>query len=111
MGGSSPYTMESIRQEGEVITDGERITKLITEFFSKWFARLPAEIDRDNNSQIETFITDILKREANLPTIKCDNNLQLSEDHLTSFIRNSINIIKYEYIEKQKKVVIEFQKR
>ena len=33
MGGSSPYTMESIRQDGEVITDGERITKLITEFF------------------------------------------------------------------------------
>jgi len=38
-------------------------------------------------------------------------NLQLSDDHLTSFMRNSINIIKYEYIEKQKKVVVEFQKR
>jgi hypothetical protein len=47
MGRPSSFTMESIRQGEETITDGKMIAKLITSFFSQWFARLPEEKDRD----------------------------------------------------------------
>ncbi len=47
MGRSQPFTMESIRDGDEVITDGATIAKMITAFFSEWFARLPTEKDRD----------------------------------------------------------------
>ncbi len=47
MGGTSSYTMESIRDEGLTITDGERIASLVTAFFAKWFSRLPDEKERD----------------------------------------------------------------
>jgi hypothetical protein len=47
MGGSSAFTMESIRNNGIVETDGESISKLITSFFAKWFARLPEQKLRD----------------------------------------------------------------
>ena len=47
MGTTSSYTMESIRQGDEIITDGAKIASLVTAFFSKWFARLPEEKDRD----------------------------------------------------------------
>ena len=43
MGGSQPFTMESIRHEGKVITDGDSVDKLITSFFAKWFSRLPEQ--------------------------------------------------------------------
>lgn len=69
------------------------------------------EIETENNSQIRNYIVEILKREASLPMIKSEMNLDLSDAKLTNFIQNSINIIKFEYMEKQKKVVIEFQKR
>ncbi len=69
------------------------------------------EIETENNSQIRNYIVEILKREASLPTIKSEMNIDLSDIQLTNFIQNSINIIKFEYMEKQKKVVIEFQKR
>jgi hypothetical protein len=39
--------MESIRHEEKVITDGKAVAELITSFFAKWFARLPAEKERD----------------------------------------------------------------
>jgi hypothetical protein len=39
--------MEAIREGDETITDGEKVAKLITAFFAKWFARLPEEQDRD----------------------------------------------------------------
>ena len=38
VGGSQPFTMEFIRNNGTLVTDGEKITKLITSFFSKWFS-------------------------------------------------------------------------
>ena len=41
MGGTTAFTMESIRNNGVVETDGESISKLITSFFAKWFSRLP----------------------------------------------------------------------
>lgn len=34
-----------------------------------------------------------------------------SDEELSSVVTNSINLIKAEYIERQKKVIIEFQKR
>ena len=47
MGTSTSFTMESIRQGDEIITDGAKIASLVTAFFSKWFSRLPEEKDRD----------------------------------------------------------------
>ena len=46
MGTSSSFTMESIRQGDEIITDGPRIASLVTAFFAKWFSRLPEEKER-----------------------------------------------------------------
>ena len=43
MGGTPAFTMESIRNNGIVETDGESISKLITSFFAKWFSRLPEQ--------------------------------------------------------------------
>ena len=47
MGGATSFTMESIRQDDEIITDGETIARMITAFFGQWFARLPEEKERD----------------------------------------------------------------
>ena len=41
------YTIESIRQDGEIITDGDRIASMVTAFFAKRFKRLPEEKERD----------------------------------------------------------------
>ena len=47
MGCAQPFTMESIRNNGSIETDGETITKLVTSFFAKWFSRLPEQKVRD----------------------------------------------------------------
>ncbi len=47
VGGKTAFTLESIRDGDETITDGEKVAKTITAFFAKWFARLPEEKDRD----------------------------------------------------------------
>ena len=39
------------------------------------------------------------------------NNTSLDESELNMFANNALNLIKREYIEKQKKVIIDFQKR
>ena len=67
------------------------------------------EKESENTNQITNYIVELLKREINLPVIKSETDL--NEAQMNTFIRNSINIIKCEYIEKQKKVVMEFQKR
>ncbi len=40
MGRPCSFTMESIRQGDDIVTDGKTIAKLITSFFAQWFARL-----------------------------------------------------------------------
>ena len=47
MGGTTSFTMESIRDGNEIITDGEKIASMVSAFFAKWFSRLPEEKDRD----------------------------------------------------------------
>jgi hypothetical protein len=47
MGSSPSFTMESIRDGDQVITEVKTIATLVTSFFAKWFARLPEEKDRD----------------------------------------------------------------
>ena len=47
MGSAQPFTMEFIRNNGSIETDGETITKLVTSFFAKWFSRLPEQKVRD----------------------------------------------------------------
>ena len=76
-------------------------------------AQVESDKDSENqsNNQITNYIIDILKRDVNLPIIKSETTSELSESQMNEFIKSAINIIKFEYIEKQKKVVIEFQKR
>ncbi len=73
--------------------------------------KYPVDSDKEDENQITNYIMDILKRDINLPIIKSETISELSEAQMNSFIKNAINIIKFEYIEKQKQVVIEFQKR
>ncbi len=47
VGSDDSFLMESLRDGETTITDGRTIHKLITSFFTKWFARTPSERGRD----------------------------------------------------------------
>lgn len=67
---------------------------------------------QESEDLFTNYISSLLKREANIPIIKSEKaNLELSENELNTFANNSIHLIKLEYIEKQKKVLLEFQKK
>ena len=57
MGRPQPFTMESIRDGDGIITDGATIAKMITAFFSDWFARLPAERKTETRGLLIVLLT------------------------------------------------------
>jgi hypothetical protein len=58
-----------------------------------------------------SYILSLLKRDVSLPVLKSDLVNELNDNEINAFAINIINFIKYEYIEKQKAVILEFQKR
>lgn len=67
-----------------------------------------AETDKAEQSDQPTdlftdYITNILKRGANMPIVRSKLENDLSQTEINEFIKNTINLVKYEYIEKQKK--------
>lgn len=63
------------------------------------------------DDEFNKYISGILKRQYNLPILNAENVENLSENELNLFMKQIINLIRFEYIEKQKLVMIEFQKR
>lgn len=61
--------------------------------------------------EFASYISSILKRKINLPILSASNMKDLSEKELNLFMKQIINLLQFEYIEKQKLVMVEFQKR
>ena len=70
------------------------------------------DLDIEKNDLFTNYIIGLLKRDADLPLIKTNfNDNQIDETELNHMIRNVLNLIKIEYIERQQRAILEFQKR
>ena len=67
--------------------------------------------DSKSDDLFTSYILSLLKRDISLPVLRSDLVGELNDGEINAFTVNVINFIKYEYIEKQKAVILEFQKR
>ena len=67
--------------------------------------------DSKSDDLFTSYILSLLKRDISLPVLRSDLVGELNDAEINAFTVNAINFIKYEYIEKQKAVILEFQKR
>ncbi|CAF0715754.1 unnamed protein product [Brachionus calyciflorus] len=65
----------------------------------------------EQQDMFSNYIASLLKRETNMPVLMAKLENDLADMELLTSSNNIVNLIRNEYIEKQKKVVLEFQKR
>lgn len=63
------------------------------------------------SDEFTSYISGILKKDVNLPILSSHITESLNENESNTFMKQIINLIRFEYIEKQKLVILEFQKR
>lgn len=69
------------------------------------------EYDGSSANEFASYIIDLMKRQVDLPILSGKNVENLNETETNLFMKQIINLIRHEYIEKQKLVILEFHNR
>ncbi|RNA02513.1 Nuclear pore complex [Brachionus plicatilis] len=80
-------------------------------FICKNIEFLSEEENDESENKFSSYVVDLLKRDSNMPLILTNLQCELPEAELKMVSQKIVNLIRNEYIERQKKVVLEFQKR